>query len=128
MEITKQNWNEAADVLDVAHDVLLATGVQCGGTTESFDGNAEANCVWQAIAIAFGSYTSAGLPDWGKTYAWCVGAFRTTRGVTGVQLAIGDAMNGFGPSANDNATEDEVFESLRQGVKFAREQASGAEC
>jgi len=136
MQITKEDWNEASAVLDVAHDVLLNTGVQCGstygkaGSENEHNPKAEENCLWDAIAIAMGRYT-LGLPAWREMSTLCLYpddiGMSNGKLTTGVEAAIGRAIGKRSPHWNDKATEDEVFEALREGSKMAREQADAAE-
>lgn len=127
--ITKEAWLEAADVLDCAHDVLLSTGVQCGetyvdGQLSTHDPDAEANCTWEAIAIALGKYNHFNQPDWRKTVQVCH-PYRPD--IDPVAAAIGTVMRGFSPEENDRATVDEVFDQVRIAAKICRENADGAD-
>ena len=119
MEITKQDWEEAAAILDTAHDVLLHTGVQCADTGEH-DPSKEENCTWEAIAIAMGRYDGLNRPDWQYTYDKCCGYAGSS---SNVERLVGRAMGDFSPGTNDCSTADEVFDRIREGAKYAREQA-----
>lgn len=133
MNITKEDWAEAADVLDTAHDVLMVTGVQCASTYEQAGTGhrpeAEANCTWEAIAIAMGAYSYSGMPLWSDVAVRCLNNQPDSMGMwpNNVERAIGWAMNGFTPGHNDKATEDEVFDRIREAAKQARELAHGVD-
>lgn len=152
VEPSPEAWLEAADTLDVAHDVLMTTGVFCGETQDQIKKQhshdtlemAEENCTWQAIAIARGLYDNNQCPNWQEQYRLAVAGsglesypdvnhillgYDLGRGdmPSEVDAAIGHAMDGFSWHKNDHATQDEVFDRLRSAAKFAREQAGGAD-
>lgn len=111
MSYTREQLLEAADILDKAHDVILANGWWPGDDKVNGQ-NAEARCVQAAIL-------DAAFPLYGAR------SISILPGSCAPQWLIDIVYeHGFTFCWNDlEATEDEVFERLRCVAKELREEA-----